>query len=89
MSDEHDQLLSTLDQLRERLDQTPALPPETVARLRATLADLDAALAHRKPTGETRLQERLSQAALEFEASHPMLAGNLGSIIDALGRMGI
>ena len=31
----------------------------------------------------------LEEVALDFEASHPTLAGTVGSIIDALARMGI
>ncbi len=89
MPDEREQLLATLDQLRLRLDQIPSLPPATVAKLRATLADIEAALAGKKSTSEHGLGERLNQAALEFEASHPVLSGTLGGIIDALGRMGI
>ena len=89
MPDEREQLLATLDQLRERLNQTPSLPGATVAKLRATLVDIEAALGGKEPASPQRFTERLSQAALEFEASHPMLSGNLGSIIDALGRMGI
>jgi hypothetical protein len=87
--DDRQQLLATLDQLRQQLDQTPSLHAATVAKLRATLADLEATLEGKIPPSEQSLAERLSQAALEFEASHPVLSGNLGSIIAALGRMGI
>ena len=32
---------------------------------------------------------RLGDAAREFEDTHPTLAGTIGSIIDALGQMGV
>jgi Domain of unknown function (DUF4404) len=89
MPSDREQLLATLEQLRRQLDDTPSLQPAMTARLRATLADLEGALAGKNPAGEQRLRERLGQAALDFEASHPMLSGNVGSIIVALGRMGI
>jgi hypothetical protein len=35
------------------------------------------------------IAQRLATAEHEFEATHPTLAGIVGSVIDALARMGI
>ncbi len=39
--------------------------------------------------GRDSLVGRLSNAEREFEATHPSLAALVGSVIDALGKMGI
>jgi len=87
--DEREKLQATLDALQTQLSQAKSLDPAITARLRATLADVDAALAGREPSAGHSPSERLSQVARDFEASHPTLSGAVGSIIDALARMGI
>ncbi len=91
MPDDRQQLLSTIEQLRQQLDNAPSVDSAVAARLRKTLSDIESTLAGQRPAGSggPNLGERVGQVALDFEASHPVLAGNLGSIIDALGRMGI
>lgn len=89
MPNDRQQLLATVAQLKQQLDEVQGLDPATQARLRATLADLEVALANQKPALQPGLAERLGQAAREFEESHPILAGTVGSVIDALARMGI
>lgn len=89
MADDRQQLLATVAQLKRQLDEVQGLDPATQARLRATLADLEATLAGQKPAQQPRIGQQLAQAAREFEQSHPILAGTVGSVIDALARMGI
>ncbi|HEX4132758.1 MAG TPA: DUF4404 family protein [Pirellulales bacterium] len=87
MADEVEDLRAKLAQLRARLEGEPQLPAETRALLDQVLADIE-----RLPRGEradATLSRRLSEAALEFEGKHPTLSGAVGSVIDALSRMGI
>jgi hypothetical protein len=91
MTDDRDKLRATLDQLRAQLETTSGINPRVAAQLDSTLKEIEGALAGEQPSepSEQPLSERLSQAARHFEASHPTLAGTLGSVIDALSRMGI
>ena len=71
-------LEQTLSEVQQALSAPGGLPP-------AATANASPAVGH---SGEP-LGKRLSEAAIDFEVSHPALAGTLGSLIDALGRMGI
>ena len=91
MSTENDKLREALDQLRAQLEELRKLHPAVAAHLDATVGEAKAALAGQstQPLDHRSIVRQLSDAVLKVEASHPSLAGNLGSIIDALGRMGI
>jgi hypothetical protein len=89
-----EKLRETLDQLRSQLDELRRRDPAVADQLAATIDEAQAVLTGKSPgEQETAPQgsivDRLKDAVLEYEASHPSLAGNLGGIIDALGRMGI
>lgn len=92
---DHEKLRETLDQLRSQLDELRRRDPAVADQLAATIDEAQAVLSGIAPNaGESAapqgsLVDRLKDAVLEYEASHPSLAGNLGGIIDALGRMGI
>jgi hypothetical protein len=90
MADQHARLREALEQLRLQLDELRARDPAVADRLQETLAEAEAAL-DGPSQGEANdsIVKRLSDAVLDYEATHPSLAGNLGSVIDALGRMGI
>jgi hypothetical protein len=91
MASQRDKLRETLDQLQAQLEEVRKLDPAVAEHLGATICEaravLDGAPTH--PAKHRSIVDRLSDAVLKLEASHPSLAGNLGSIIDALGRMGI
>jgi len=90
MSAEHEKLQATLNQLREQLKQAQGLDSAVAKHLDAMIGEANDALVGRLTEPDhSSLNERLSDAVLKVEASHPDLAMNLGSIIDALGRMGI
>jgi septal ring factor EnvC (AmiA/AmiB activator) len=91
MSEPQDKLRNTLEQLRSQLDELRKRDPRVAEQLETTIAAAEAALAgEAKPAEEhASLSVQLSDAVREYEATHPALAGNLGAIIDALGRMGI
>jgi Domain of unknown function (DUF4404) len=88
---EHEKLRDALEALEAQLDEMREVDPEMAAHLGSTLDQAQAVLAGR-PTQEDEhasMVEQLKRAVLKYEASHPTLAGNIGSVIDALGRMGI
>jgi len=84
-----DRLRSTLNRLKTQLEHA-SLDAETAARLKEAIKEIESAVASgARPAGDASLTNRLSEAALDFEASHPTLAGTVGSVIDALASMGI
>ncbi|MEX2115174.1 MAG: DUF4404 family protein [Pirellulales bacterium] len=91
MSEQQDKLRATLDELRSQLDELRKRDPRVAEHLEATIAEAEAALAGdaRPAEHQASISQQLSDAVRDYEASHPALAGNLGAIIDALGRMGI
>jgi Domain of unknown function (DUF4404) len=101
MPDEPDDLRATLDRLHEQLRGAANISPETRGHLKGVLEDIHALLGDEPPkagesaTGSSRdashesIVRRLTSAEREFEVTHPTLAGIVGSVIDALGRMGI
>jgi Domain of unknown function (DUF4404) len=91
MAEDRARLQQLLAELRTQLAESTSVDAKTRARLEATITDTERALSGQPPrrgAGEP-LTERLGEAAGDFEATHPTLSGTLGSIIDALGRMGI
>ena len=101
MVPENENLVETLNQLRQQLSAARQLDPEVAARLRETMADIQQALdqpdASTTAADETEddgddepaLTDRLQEAALHFEESHPTIAHTLSRLIDGLGQMGI
>ena len=90
MNDDRLRLRQLLDQLRTQLAASTSVDADVRSRLEQTLSDAERALAEpvgQAPAGEP-LRGRLSEAAIDFEVSHPTLAGTVSSIIDALGRWG-
>lgn len=103
MSDVQQNLRSSLTALREQLHST-SLPsaeinPEMRALLEDVMTDIDQVL-RSKPSSTTApsattaqkqksLVQRLTSAEKQFEETHPTLAGIVGSLLDALSRMGI
>jgi hypothetical protein len=95
MSDAGQNLRDTLNQLHRQLEATPDIDPEMRTLLAVTVQDIHAKLqggleraGEAEPAAES-IPDRLGEAIRHFEGSHPTLAGTLGSIIDALSRMGI
>jgi hypothetical protein len=75
-------LRRTLEQLHAELGRAGALDPATRGRLEALQEDVRRALD--RTGGEPPLRERLEDAIVEFEASHPELARRLATVIDTL-----
>ena len=77
-----DELRRVLQHLHDELGRSGGSDPATQARLRSLQAEVKGAL-DRSPGGT--LRERLEDAIVEFEASHPELARRLAAVIDTLG----
>jgi hypothetical protein len=98
MSDELPNLRATLAELHRQLEAAHSLDADAQAMMRQVTADIEQALARSGEGNEPAVSEhahrgslvrRLSGAARSFESTHPMLSGAIGSVIDALSRMGI
>ena len=91
MAGEHDKLRETLNRLQVQIDELRRRDPEVAQHLQTTLAEANAVLGGEptRPDEHRSLVERLSNAVLKYETSHPILAGGLGKIIDALSQMGV
>ncbi len=86
------QLGQALKQLHSELEQTQSLDDETRDSLRHLVSDIQRLLqesgqptAHRSQS----LNERLNEALLQLEVSHPHLALNVERVLDAFNEMGI
>jgi Domain of unknown function (DUF4404) len=99
VSTNSEQLKTTLDQLRKELSQIDAADPALREQLAQALAEIQTALqSNANPAGPPAtpqtvkapsLIKKLRETAERFEASHPALADNIGSLIDTLSRSGI
>jgi Domain of unknown function (DUF4404) len=91
MADEHDELRTSLERLRSHLEEIRKVDPMLASDLDVTIGEAKAAIdrGQIEPAKKRSLIERLSDAVLKYEASHPTLAANLGGFVDALAAMGI
>ena len=91
MSGGHENLRRALDNLQAQLAEMRDVSPDVAAHLDTSIAQAKAVL--ETPPAEAEhphgVAEQFSEAMLHYEASHPTLAGNLRSVIDALGQIGI
>ncbi len=93
MALDREKLKGTVANLQAELTDVEALDPSVAERLRTALADVQVALdrpespqaaAQRSP----RVVERLGDAALHLEESHPTLSSAIGNLAGILGQMG-
>ena len=98
MPDELQNLRATLAELHRQLEAARSLDTDAEAMMRQVMADLDQALARSGAAGQRPVNEdarrgslvrRLTDAARGFESTHPTLSGAIGSVADALSRIGI
>lgn len=89
----HDQteLLALVQQLQKQLRDTTAIDPAVAKQVHAVVQEIEAALPRANASGAEELPvvDRLRQAALDFEASHPVLSQTVGNIADSLAKIGI
>lgn len=98
MEDSLQLLRDKLAELERKLATAGSIDPSDRDLLKEIMADIELVLAHEagkapraheiSHTPES-LIERLGEAARNFEETHPTLSGAVGSVIDALSRMGI
>ena len=86
-----ERLRELVSSLHEELERTPQVDAEGRDLLRELTGDIEELVGHDAPAPESRdtAAERVETAAVRLEAEHPRLAGILGEIVDALGRLGI
>jgi hypothetical protein len=91
MNDKQAELLALLQQLQAQLKATPSLDRSVANQVQAIVREIEATLprAEQQSPDEPPLADRLREAALDFEASHPILSQTVGNIADTLAQMGI
>ncbi|REK11464.1 MAG: DUF4404 family protein [Planctomycetota bacterium] len=91
MSEHHEKLRQALENLGAQLDELRELDPAVAEHLDANLSQARGVLAGQPVEDHEHRSslEQLQDAVLKYEASHPRLSEYLGSVIDALGQMGI
>ena len=95
MAENFEQLQTRLAALHKQLANNREVTPELRTLLADLATDIERILADQAEAPSSRVGQhesliaRLSDAAREFEDSHPTLSGTIGSIIDALGQMGV
>lgn len=84
-------LRELISDLHDELERTPQVDAEGRELLRELTGDIEELVGHEEPAPESRASasQRVENAAVRLEADHPRLAGILGEIVDALGRLGI
>ena len=97
MANHLEELRAKLAELQTKLATAATIDPADRALMEEVVADIERVLAEQEagaaPSETTHppesLIERLSSGARSFEETHPTLFGAVGSVIDALSRMGI
>lgn len=91
MADHQAELLALVQQLQKQLRETPALDPAVAKEVQAIVREIETTLPRAAEVSpeELPLADRLRQAALDFEASHPVLSQTVGNIADSLAKIGI
>ena len=90
MADRSEKLRTTLTELEAELQHLESLDDETREQLADAAAEIAAALRRGKRSeASSRAADSLQGRLVEFEASHPQLAGIVTRLIDGLGQLGI
>lgn len=89
MARDRERLNAALEELQAELEEAKNIDPALQERLQRTIDEIHQALEEPETVEQHSFADRLSEGVNHFEETHPNLAGMLGSVIDALGRMGI
>lgn len=91
MRDNIAKLKNAVDELEQELNQLSSVDGEDRDVLERALKEINSVLhAYQNEQLEpASMMERLNEAALEFEESHPTISGVISRLIDGLGQMGI
>lgn len=85
----HDDLHDELTKLHDVLSTMDTVDPELRTDMVRIAADIKRALRKEETHELATLRQRLSERALTFEVSHPILTNAIGGIVDLLAKMGI
>ncbi|WP_166359316.1 DUF4404 family protein [Pseudomonas akapageensis] len=83
------ELQEQLNTLREQLEKNPPLSQEERDNLQDLMTQIEAELELETATKDTNLADGVNLAVERLELEHPLLAGTLRNIVQALGNMGI
>ncbi len=86
------ELRETLEELHRQLESTTAVDSELSEPLQRVMGDIREVLDSGGELGgatHRTLADRLSDLALEFEGSHPTLAGTINQLTHVLSNLGI
>ena len=90
MADRLERIRATLAELEAELRQLDSLDEATREALADATADIADTLRRGKRSAKTQIAETsLRDRLVEFEASHPQLAGILTRLLDGLAQLGI
>jgi len=86
-------LRKLLEQLQDELERAEKVEPESRDLLRDVMADIHTTLERsadgEAPAADDSVKDRLDQAMVEFESSHPQLSFTLERLMESLANMGI
>ena len=92
MDDEDPQLRARLEQLDEEIQRTVSVDEEgrrILRRVQQDVQDLLARSGEAPPPHAPSVTARLRQGIEHFEVTHPVLAGLMEDVVNALSAMGI
>lgn len=90
MPQRSEKLRATLTELESELQNLDSVDEATREQLADAAAEIAAALRRgQRSEATTRAEDSLQGRLVEFEASHPQLAGIVTRLIDGLGQLGI
>jgi len=85
----HDALRKKLKQLQDQMADGEPLDAEERRTLDDVLGQVEALLEAEDTDDDDSLADRVREAGLQFEESHPNLTAAIGAVADALSRLGI
>ncbi|MCK3839385.1 MULTISPECIES: DUF4404 family protein [Pseudomonas] len=86
---DREKLQQQADIVREQLENHPDLPVEKRQALEELIAKFEVQLELEPATQTPSISDDVNQAAIEFDAEHPVISGTLRNIMITLGNIGI
>ena len=86
-----DNLQAPADALHQQLEQADSVDPELAAKLNEVAGEIRDVLQSQgvESQDDHTVSQRMGDAAVHFEETHPQLSMTLSRFIDTLGQMGI
>jgi predicted transcriptional regulator len=86
-----DKLQATLDALHKQLEEAESVDPELAEKLNEVAREIREVLQSQgvDSAEDHTVSQRMGDAAVHFEETHPQLSMTLSRFIDTLGQMGI